>query len=543
MNKSCIALAVLLSLSLSACGGSSSSTDEKAVEVTPVPTAEPTAAPTPEPTPESTPEPTVTPTEEPTPEPTVAPTPEPVMTTINGQLVVPLTITANAKSALIPVKARSQACPGIPDGYSPLQNAIVELKGAAGDSLEPAATTDDCGEFEFVVPETLVENISQVVAAKAGFKNIIADVDNFLESNASRIASTISEQASYEITGLKKSGTQTINFIVTDSESKKAILGIQDSAFTFTIDGQTVVNPSITGSQSTDSDSASVVITLDASGSMISRVEDENGDYVLAPDGNPHRRHTLAAAAAHQLIDMTKANDPASELAVISFGSDVYPFTDQILNAELNMFDSNGDNITLDTGRTGNFTQDVATLHTLIDIYNRYSSTYGSYQEPLIQRHPDRTDNIDRISGYPFSGATAFLESIDVAISTLENVNPTKPAIVALTDGGDNSSNVNVDQVITRAQQYNYPVTVIAAGTGFSRSDIVDMKRISSETGSEYFEVTDLSQLGGFLAGISTRVTFNYDANLNTVLTSGQVLNVSLSVNGSEPVSREITLP
>ncbi|MCE2593978.1 hypothetical protein K6Y31_04010 [Motilimonas cestriensis] len=545
MNKTSVTLAILMSLSLSACGGGSSSTADKSTKATPAPTIEPTVAPTIEPTVAPTIEPTVAPTIEPTVTPTAEPTPAPVLTNINGQLVVPVTITASARKTLIPapIQARSEACPGVPDGYSPLADAVVELKNAAGDNLESSTTTDTCGKFEFVVPKSLVDSISNVVAAKSGFKNIIADVDNFLESNASRIASTISDQASYEITGLKKSSAQSINFIITDSESKKAILGLQNSAFTFSLDGQTITSPTITSSQNTATDSASVAITLDSSGSMGALVYDENNRPVLAPDGNTHRRQTIAASAAHQLIDMTKANDPNSEMAIIMFSSVIYPMTDTTLNSKLKIFDASGDAMLLDTGRTDNFTQDASTLHTLIDIYNEYSAMYGSYSTPVIERHPDRTDNIAKISYYPFGGSTAFLDSIDQAITTLESTNPTKPVIVALTDGADNSSQKTVDEIITRANQYNYPVTVIAAGTGFSSYDIDDMKRISNETGSEYFEVADLSKLGGFLAGISTRVTFNYDANLNTPLISGQVLNVSLSVNGETPVSREITIP
>ena len=70
-----ILLALLMVLSLAACGGSSTTTS------TPAPTEAPaTPEPTPETTPETTPEPTPETTPEPTPETTPEPTPEPVPT-------------------------------------------------------------------------------------------------------------------------------------------------------------------------------------------------------------------------------------------------------------------------------------------------------------------------------------------------------------------------------------------------------------------------------------------------------------------------------
>ena len=511
LNK--IASAILLSSTLAACGGSGSTSTASSEASTSNSTSNTTI--------------------------TAQPTPAPVAKkqTIDGQLVVPVSLATSARKAFNPIQVRTAECPNVPDGYMPLNDATVELKNAAGDSIGETVTTDACGEFTFVVAEDLVSNIEKVVANKEGFKSIISDIENFLAANAAKVVSTIEADAAYELTGFRKTSDNSINFIITDSKSKKAVLGLPQSAFAFSLDAQTIAATAITGSQNTANDSTTLALTLDSSGSMLSPVSDANGDAILAPDGENHTRYSLVASSTHQLIDMTKANDPAAEIAVTLFSSDIYPLTDTTIAQLLALYDVNGDEVSFSINSSTGFIKDAATLHTLIDLYNPQSELYSPYFGPIIARHADRIDNIATASAYPFSGGTAFYDSIDSAIDQLVNAKAAKPMIVALTDGEDNSSIYTPDEIIAKANQYNIPVNIIAAGDGINDTSADTMKKIATDTGSDYFDVTNIADLGGFLASISTRVTFNYNADFTETLASGQKLTISLTTSDGSVIT------
>ncbi|GLS91465.1 hypothetical protein GCM10007916_25340 [Psychromonas marina] len=464
---------------------------------------------------------------------------------IDGQLVVPLVLTETV--ATISTRAATNNitvdCPNVPTGYMPLNDAAVELHDALGDNIQDAITTDECGEFTFVVDETLVSNIKNIIAKKQGYKNIISDIDNFLADNAAKVVSTIESGANYEISSLKKSNEQSVNFIITDSVSNKAVIGLPSSAFIFTLADTELSNIIIVGSQNTSENFASVAVTLDASGSMGEEVRDENNELILAPDGESHTRYSLVAEAAHDLIDMTKANDPASEFSLTLFSWDIFPMTDTVIEEQLALYDIDENALTYSINSATNFIKEQSTLHTLIDLYNPTSALYNPSYGTKTDRHADRIDNIARSSYYPFGGSTAFYDSIDSAIEQLIAANVSKPMIIALTDGDDNASDTTVDDIITKANQYNIPVNIIGAGDGLSDYAIEVMKKITDETDSSYFDVTDLTELGSFLSGISTRVTFNYDAELKTDLVTGETLNIELKVGDEIVASRELLIP
>ncbi|MDO6526858.1 hypothetical protein Q4519_14310 [Motilimonas sp. 1_MG-2023] len=507
MKLTKIASAILLSSALAACGGNSSkSTNDGNPVITP----------------------SITPSEEPAPV---------TNQNIDGQLVVPVSLTTSARAAIKPIQSRDTSCPDVPDGYMPLNGATVQLRDVAGNTVSEDVITDICGKFVFVVPDSLVSSIEKVVANKEGFRQLISDVENFLASNASKVVSTVENDAKFVLSGFRKTSNNSINFIITDSKSKKAVLGLPTSSFQFSLDSQAIAAKKITGSQNIAGDSTSLAITLDASGSMSVPVLDSNGNFIPASDSNPHTRYSLVASSTHQLIDMTKANDPDAEIAVTLFSTTIYSMTDSTIAQYLQLFDNNDTEIQYSINSTTGFVKDVPTLHTLIDLYNPHSDIYDPYFTPVASRHPDRTDNIHHASWYPFGGGTAFYDSIDAAITQLANANVAKPMIVALTDGSDNNSSNSADDIIAKANQYNIPVNIIAASDSFDQTSVDAMKKIASNTGSEYFDVTNLADLGGFLSGISTRVTFNYNADFNETFASGQKLTISLTASDGSVIT------
>ncbi|MCE0556868.1 VWA domain-containing protein [Motilimonas sp. E26] len=514
LNK--IALSIVLGSTLVACGGGSSNTTQSN-----------------ETNPTDLPE-------------IVPPTPAPVVNnqTINGQLVVPISITTSARRAINPIQARSAECPNVPDGYLPLNSATVELKNAAGENVGDSVATNTCGEFTFVVAEDLVANIEQVVANKEGFKSIISDIENFLAANAAKLVSTAEADAVYELTGFRKTSDNSVNFIITDSKSKKAVIGLPESAFSFSLDALPLTVNNVVGSQNIANDSTTLALALDSSGSMDIPVSDANGAVISAPDGNAHTRYSLVASSTHQLVDMTKANDPNATISVTLFSSHIYPLVDETITEYLSLFNVNGDQISYSINSPTGFVNDTSTLHTLIDLYSPQSEMYDPWWGPVITRHEDRVDSIASIDFYPFSGGTAFYDAIDSAINQLVGAQVAKPAIVALTDGEDNTSVNTPEDIIAKANQYNIPVTVIAAGDDLKPESTEAMQNIAAETGSAYFDATNIAALGGFLAGISTRVTFNYNADFSQTFVSGQKLTISLTLSdGSVVTYPEQVLP
>jgi hypothetical protein len=92
-------------------------------------------------------------------------------------------------------------------------------------------------------------------------------------------------------------------------------------------------------------------------------------------------------------------------------------------------------------------------------------------------------------------GETALFDAIFTAIATLEaDGNQGKRAVVAMTDGIDNTSRRRVDEVIQRARQAKIPVHLL----GFGREGELDratMERIATETGGKYFHARNKDAL------------------------------------------------
>lgn len=458
---------------------------------------------------------------------------------ISGYLVYPESISESAasKSAV----QRSTTCSDIPTGYTALSSATVYLTSADGDILKDDITTDSCGSFDVSVDTDIAEQMTLLTAEKDGFKAIKSNIDNFLEDSELKVASTISSDASYYFSGLRQLSDNEINVVITDSESYKAVIGIEPSAFTVEKNNSEITLSSLVGSQSVTDNEASILISLDSSGSMSSYVFDEDGNYTVDGDGNYQSRYSVAAASAHQFVETTKDNDEEASFSMVLFSDDVYSLTDDYINASLSLENSEGETIEFVSERENGFIEDSATVHTLIDIYNPHSEMYFYSSSPEIARYDDREDNIALINTYyPFSGGTAFYDSLDVGLDEFDE-SITNPQIIVLTDGADNSSSASYTDVITKAQEKNIPISVLAIGSGISSFYSSRMETIATETGSQYLEVSDVTDLSGFFDGLSTQTSFNYNGTLSEPLVTGDVIQVTVEING-ESTSRELTI-
>lgn len=459
---------------------------------------------------------------------------------ISGSLVAPESISDSTEASSTSSTLRV-TCSDIPSGYVALNDASVSLQNTSGEILKEDIKSDACGAFDISVDKELAGQITQLLAEKSGFKTISSDINNFLEGSELKVASTISSDSSYEISGLRLQSENKANITVTDSSTHKAVIGLLASSLTFEKNDSELTNVTLTGSQSVTDNEASIVISLDSSGSMTSLVKNENNEYIEDAEGNQLSRYEIAATAAHQFVDTTKDNDAEANFSVLLFSSIVYPLSDDLINDKLTLKNENSEEILFESEREYGFIKDSAILHTLIDIYNPYSEMYiypYSYSH-TVERHEARTDDIVSIdNSYPFGGGTAFYNSLDTALDQFSNTTK-NPKVIALTDGLDNGSNVSYEEVIVKALDLNVPISVVAAGSGLDSYG--RMEAIATETGSQYLEVTDISQLSGFFDGLSTQSTFNYNVSLGESLESGDTLKVTLDLNG-EGVSRELTV-
>jgi hypothetical protein len=90
-------------------------------------------------------------------------------------------------------------------------------------------------------------------------------------------------------------------------------------------------------------------------------------------------------------------------------------------------------------------------------------------------------------------GMTALYQSIYQGLQDLVPVDTSKlKSVVAFTDGGENSSTVTYDQMISLAQSHGYPINTIGFGAGV---DSILLKQIAGQTGGFFFYPKTSQQL------------------------------------------------
>ena len=443
---------------------------------------------------------------------------------LGGTLVVP-TGTNQAKTAIMAralgAKADEDACPNVPEGYSPLANAEVAFIGGDGAQLGLAdAPTDACGAFTGTLPA----GTTQVRGTAPGFRDITTDVAVFQSGDANNnVASTIPNEATYTIGSIQKVDDDTIAFTVTDDQTNKAVLGIPDSALTATVN-KSPANMTTSSAVAT-SGKASVVMTLDASPSM------EESVFTDADSGKEFTRFQLASIAGHTFLDYKSAED---EVATVIYDGTVnfidqaavdqlFPLTDQNDVAVKHVFPADG------------FSAQAKDLRFIMDAYNPYAAWWGT-SSSTDALHPD-TPNYKQVKSYPWTSATAVYDSISTGVEKLAARSSLRKFIIAMTDGDDNSSNNTEDEVITLAKTNNMAVYTVGFGAGTYTNE-TSLQKIAAETGGTYFraENTDISAA---YQSIQTNITFQYLGDLDTSLGEKFQVEVFLNHNGIT-VSREL---
>ena len=229
----------------------------------------------------------------------------------------------------------------------------------------------------------------------------------------------------------------------------------------------------------------------------------------------------------------TDVKAPGDEIATSLFSSQVY-FIDQArLDERIAPVDIDGSPVAYALGEDG-FVTDAARMRLVIDAYNRRSDLYGATGDP---RHPDTPAGVF-LGRYRFGGTTACHDAVGDTVDRLATRPTPRPVVVAMTDGRDNASALDLGGAIERARQADIPVYTV----GFDAPDEADgLARLSTETGGSYFQA-DGDGIGTVYQSIQTGIVFQYVARLGDVdLDEGTVLGLSFDYNGLQ-AERSLTL-
>jgi len=133
-------------------------------------------------------------------------------------------------------------------------------------------------------------------------------------------------------------------------------------------------------------------------------------------------------------------------------------------------------------------------------------------------------------------GATALYDSMGVSVSTVEAGNNKRKAVIAMTDGGENSSFIytSTTEVINHANAKSIPIYCVGLGMMQGGTDENALKAIASGTGGIYYYVPSDSELAGVYSNISSALAsyyvLNYSLPSGMTFEGGKSYKITLQV-------------
>lgn len=449
-----------------------------------------------------------------------APPPPPDIN-VSGQLIAPEVPTATTgvvaqmqSVATSNITAQDEGCDSVPLGYRPLNGTTVEAL-FADKTVARSFNTNACGQFSLMLPP----DVDSLSVREPGFEPLSADIKVFTDSDQGQLASLLPKGATYLISTLQYLGGDRLAFSIVDSISGRAVIGRPRSILSVTINSVEEPIRDISSVAATNNE-ASVVLVMDSSASM---------RYSVTPGFD---RIDLASIAAHTFIEGKGAKD---ETAFIIFSSGVYLINEMNLEAGLPMQDSSGATVAWQFSDNG-FVTASQPLHRVADAYNSNSIFYGGVSgRPL---HVQSGDVLTSVS-YPFYGSTGLWDAVLEGVSTLSTATNGRQLVVAMTDGADNTSVYDLDDVIARAKQENVPVHVIGFGTE-REVNVDDLSRLAAETGGEFQRVED-EKLPDLYQNIQLGVRYQYVIEV-LPLSTGDLVVLRIVTAGSGESQKQITI-
>ena len=138
------------------------------------------------------------------------------------------------------------------------------------------------------------------------------------------------------------------------------------------------------------------------------------------------------------------------------------------------------------------------------------------------------------IDAYPYkAGSTAFYDSVYQSLTNTGTKSGRK-AVIAMTDGYDNSSSHSKADVIALAKSLGIPIYTI----GFGSPDTATLTDIATQTGGKYYSGADASALQAILTAIGNYLNNQYVVTYTTQYADGQPhdLDICVSYGNCQPV-------
>ncbi len=421
--------------------------------------------------------------------------------------VAPTTTAFVARLRNESIQTRMTDCADVPDGYAPLANVDIDVLDVDGNVLlAAAATTDECGG----VTTTFPAGSDKIRASSAGNRDLVAGITAVVANGG--LASTIPATADYRVGFLTVQQDNTLGFSITDTVTNRAVVGLPAESFSVSLDSVDTSFSSI--STALASESASIALVTDASGSM--------GTFAFRDDvtDTDFTRLNLAANAAHQFLDQKAASD---EVAMVIFDSDTDLINQEFIDDFLTLEDANGVEVPYTLSASG-FTQDSSALRLIVDTYNEDTKLYGDSQP--FDNHPE-TPAVTVTSRYRWGGSTALYDATVLGSEQVNARSNPRKFLIAMTDGRDNRSSNDIDDVIANANANGTPVYTI----GFEFTEEADLQRIADETGATYFQANSL-QVSDAYSTIQSNILFQYIGVLTEPVGTAMTITLNLDLEG-----------
>ncbi len=298
--------------------------------------------------------------------------------TVDGQIIVPQIPTAasgvvakirqNKTQAARTQAAEASACATVPPGYNPLANANLEARDEDNNVVQ-TFSTDACGAFSVA----LQASVAAVGAALTGYEPLSVSVAALANAALGSLVSMLPDNAEYEISSLQYLGNNRLAFSIVDSVSGRPVIGLPPNAVSVTVNTLDQPIQNISSVAATANSDASVVLVMDASGSM---------STIVAPDLD---RIDLASLAAHTFINGKGAAD---ETGFVIFGSSFDRLTSDFLENTIPLQDPFGRPVSWEFSDSG-FVSSSQALHRAADAYNFNSVLY---RPSGVALHPESGD-------------------------------------------------------------------------------------------------------------------------------------------------------
>ncbi|MDX6534664.1 MAG: tight adherence protein [Gaiellales bacterium] len=174
----------------------------------------------------------------------------------------------------------------------------------------------------------------------------------------------------------------------------------------------------------------------------------------------------------------------------------------------------------------------------LLAVYGFDSQAY-----PAARLSTDRTEIVTAISQLGTGGqsGTALYGAVQMAAGDLRTAPAQRKIMILLTDGASASDTATIQDALTAAKDSGVDIYPIGIGTtGDAQAALV---KLAKDTGGTATAATDSASLVAVYDAIATELGSTYTYLYQSTAAPGAPIELSISANGSEPVTQTVNAP